>query len=458
MQYSSIRPTGKVPDTQGLRKPAYADLRIAGDEVAPSEKAGEASFLGIYTKFASRPESKRRRALRFYLQSVARELLPDERVSWCLRRLRPHESHVYVMHSEVTGRAGYDNLIVCGRLWVCPVCAARISEQRRLELSEAIAGSPYHPFMATLTLQHDEADGLAELVAVAKDCYRRLKSGRWWQGFIAEAGIVGSIHALEVTHGANGWHPHIHVLFFSERPFDETEAGMLELLLAARWRELLRKHGRYASWAHGVEVTPSDRAEVTYIQKLDDDDDLELVEQRDGWQVEHELVKAISKRGRGKGRTYLQLLADYANGDELAGRLVQEYAIAMKARKHLVWSRGLRELLGAGREKPDAEIAEQLDEAAVILARLNYFQWQKVADRGLRSDLLDVADSGDAGELLAWLAARGIEADSGGLPAAAGSPPEAPEAPQSDFTAHNAPYVQISGKTAPTGLQGAPDG
>lgn len=388
-----------------------ADSAAGSDSLDTSKNTPDDSYLGIHTKFASASDSKRRRALRFYLQSVARDLLPDERVSWCLRRLRPHASHVYVVYSDVTQRAGYDNLIVCGRLWVCPVCAARISEQRRVELSEAIQNAPYHPFMATFTLQHDESDSLAELIDVINDCYRRLKSGRWWKGFNSEAALVGSIRALEVTHGDHGWHPHIHVLFFSERPYDEVEALMVQTVLAGRWRDLLARRGKYASWAHGVDVRPSDGAVSGYVEKIDDSGDLELIQQRDGWRIEHELVKAVTKRGRAAGRTYLQLLADYANGDEQAGRLVQEYALAMKARKHLVWSRGLRDLLGIGQEKPDAEIAEELDEAAVILARLSYFQWQVIVEKNLRSAVLDVADSGDPDELREFLAGVGVQVE-----------------------------------------------
>lgn len=65
------------------------------------------------------------------------------------------------------------------------------------------------------------------------------------------------------------------------------------------------------------------------------------------------------KLGRHKGRTPMQLLADFVDrGDDKALALYRYYARAMKGRKFLNWSRGLGELKKAA----DAELERQKQE------------------------------------------------------------------------------------------------
>src|SRR5690349_16250907 len=94
--------------------------------------------LETHTSIASTRTHIPAYAQRFYLQSFARSLLPDERVASCLRVIAPHKTHVEIHKSKVTKRARYKNLMVCGSVWQCPVCASYISEVRRKELSGAI--------------------------------------------------------------------------------------------------------------------------------------------------------------------------------------------------------------------------------------------------------------------------------------------------------------------------------
>ncbi len=78
------------------------------------------------------------RLLRWALQAEARALLPDERVAECLRAINPLAAGVQVLHSPLHQVAHYKSLIVCGSVWMCPLCAAKISERRRAELEQAI--------------------------------------------------------------------------------------------------------------------------------------------------------------------------------------------------------------------------------------------------------------------------------------------------------------------------------
>ena len=126
------------------------------------------SLLVFNAKFASRtgndPETlAAKRLRRFYLQAVARELLPSARINQCLRSVIPGKGCVNINYSKKFTRAHYGNLVQCASVWVDPVCSSKITERRRVELEEALGRSPWPGVMITLTLQHSRKDTLAAL-------------------------------------------------------------------------------------------------------------------------------------------------------------------------------------------------------------------------------------------------------------------------------------------------------
>lgn len=353
------------------------------------------------------PKSQARRRLeRWALQAAACELLPKERVSICMRRIIPGKKTVDVLYSDVRQRAQYRNLIICARVWICPVDAAKITERRRVELARAVDENPdLRPVLVTFTLQHSDRDKLSGLLDDLLDSYRKLKAGKRWQGFIADARLAGSIRSLETTHGANGWNPHLHALFFFERkaPFDQKA---VEAFLKNRWRGVLAANSRTATYAHGVDVRSADSDVAEYIAKFGHEP-LDM-KRPGGWTIEHELTKAPSKLAKGeKGSSPMQLLADYMFGDKKAGALFQEYAAAFKGKNQLVWSRGLRARLGLGREETDEEIAKRKDEAAFLLASITLPQWRIVLANDARGEILEAAANGDPAQVSAFLASLG---------------------------------------------------
>ncbi|SRR5258708_5626399 len=82
-------------------------------------------------------QEREARLMRWQLQREAQDLLPEERVAFCMRRIQA--SMVDVLYSPHRQLAHYQGLMRCGSVWVCPICAAKISEHRRSELEQAIA-------------------------------------------------------------------------------------------------------------------------------------------------------------------------------------------------------------------------------------------------------------------------------------------------------------------------------
>jgi hypothetical protein len=332
---------------------------------------------------------------RFRLQSVARFLLPNERVSKCLRSLVPHRSMVDVMYSPSVKAAHYKNLQVCGSVWSCPVCAAKITERRRADLDAAIKVSPHRILMASYTLKHDRGMSLQSVLDALQGAYRWLRGTRAWVSLMAETGLVGSVRVLEVTHGeANGWHPHIHELLFLPAGISERKIAALRGAVTKMWIAALERRGFTADKAIGFHLRSTDGAAAGYITT---------------WGAAAELAKMPMKRGRGDHLSPMQLLA-LAEDDYRAATLWTEYALVFKGKHQLQWSRGLRELLALpDAEKTDEELATEEREDAYLLAALSLVQWKDILFLGLRGELLNVASTGDGVLLLDWLAGYGIQ-------------------------------------------------
>ena len=371
-----------------------------GGSSTPADSSPNRADLGIPAVFpstASQWDKLTPRALRFLLQAAARELMPHERVANCLRV--PFSSIVNVLYAASQKASMYSGLQTCASPWMCPVCAAKISERRRVELSAGLASWAAQGgsvALLTFTMQHSASDPLSALLGALKASWAAFTEGRRWQSFKQQYSFAGMVRALEITHGANGWHPHMHALLFTH---DELPVVELEQDLRARWSAAVAAGGCYASWSHGVDVQTADEHIAGYVSKLG------------RWSAAHELTKAATKKARRGGRSNMQLLADYAAGDVEAGRLWQEYAAAFKRQRQLTWSRDLRRLLGLVEvEQTNQELVDQVEEDAVILAQLTLAQWRALLANDARAELLDVAASGDPRRVAAFLAELGIGA------------------------------------------------
>ena len=319
--------------------------------------------------------------------------MPDERVSGCLMRPLAGVSHVAIHRTE-TGRASFGNLMVCGSVWMCPICSARISEHRRRELNHALAwarqpGEDGHPravpILLTLTARHRLGDELGSLLGALKEALRMLRRSRAWAALKPE--LVGSITATEVTHGSNGWHPHFHVLLFL-RGRGADVSDLLARRLPAEW---LRSLGRVTVSGRGDD-RPLDGEEHRAFQWQSAEAAGDYVAK---FGAADEIALGPRKLGRSSSRSWLQLLADSAR-DPRAGELFRTYALAFKGRRQLSWSPGFKDLVQLA-ELSDQEAAELELEPTELLVLIPVDQWRRlVAIPGARTALLDAAELGGA--------------------------------------------------------------
>lgn len=259
------------------------------------------------------------------------------------------------VHHAAGKPAHWSGLERCGSIWACPVCSAVIRAGRAREIQHAVdehrkAGGGV--LMVTLTLRHRLLDPLDVGLDASLKGWHVLTKGRQWRRIKADLGLVGTIRALEVTFGRNGWHPHAHALLLLEGEPTGGQVIELENDLAQLWPRIVTKLGaRTPDRQHGVKVTSIGSA-ADYIAKVQEHDRAGL-----------ELARGDLKDGRRGSLMPFELLDGVANR-----ALWLEYVEATHGRRAITWSRGLKARYGV-EDLTDLDIIEdtEADELVMLL-------------------------------------------------------------------------------------------
>lgn len=331
-----------------------------------------------------------------------------DRLAKCCRV--PLGSSVNVDHNPKTGAASYSNLVTCGSVWCCPVCAAKVSERRRHELKagiDAATARGARVWLLTLTFPHTKADDLGELLARFDKARKALWGGAAANDDRDAWGLAGHVTALEVTRTWNGWHPHAHILLVF-RPGSTVTLDAVRDRLKVRWEKVCARVGLIDPddagelenfRKHGLVLENGTRA-ASYVSKFG------LENKGGAWDLAAEVTKAHLKRGRkAHSRTPWDLLRSYLeDGDLEDAGLFVEYADAFKGKRQLRFSPGLRAFLGLNApEKTDEELAQERGEGAHLLAVVPLAAWRLVVRAGARGSLLAAASSGNPADVWGYL-------------------------------------------------------
>ncbi len=313
----------------------------------------------------------------FQMQRRAAWLMPDQRVGNCRwtvqRRDRPIE---LTRHAE--GQASYAGLQTCGSVWNCPICARRVSEQRRGEMNHVLAWAReqgHQVQMLTLTSRHTLADDLSVQLGKMKHALRKMRQRRDWRRLRSEA-LVGNIVATEVTYGRNGWHVHFHMILVLKCGGGDQLLDLKPAWLRSLQSVGLSGEGRYAFHVQDAQQTGE------YVTK---------------WGAAEEMVLSNVKKGGNGGRNPFQLLRDFTfDRDAPAGELFKHFAKVFKGTRQLIWSDGLKDLAGVD-DVGDGEAAasedQQLEE---MVALIDHAQWIGDGSRkGVRSRRVRVLEAAE---------------------------------------------------------------
>ena len=347
------------------------------------QSTSRAAALGTLTK--TRPTSQRES--RFKLQDAAASILRTHRVRGCGKHKIKVSDRRGVAYNPDRKKAHFSNVQICGLVWVCPVCAAKITEGRRYELKTALdnwtkrAGS--HVFMITLTNPHSRFDSLFDLKIAQRKATHRFFSSRKGVSLMKRLGRVHHVKNYEVTYGSNGWHPHHHILLMCNKDTKLNDPIVLEL--KKHWRSCCVKAGlRVPSLEHGLDFSDGSYAD-RYVSK---------------WGLEHELTKSHVKKGVKDSLTPWDLLRIHSGQLQhdmtpfRASALFKHYAESFKGARQLVWSRGSKaDLLPDLEEQTDNELAESTDKNSIQVMTLDDFAFSLIVRHGKRHQFLAAVEA-----------------------------------------------------------------
>lgn len=356
-----------------------ARKRRAGEE-ATSAAPGGAPLDISQIKFAP-PASpaKMLRRVRWARRHKSAEFLrplATEQVSGWWKPVRPARCawtigrSVGIMH-DGSRPAGYAGVERCSSIWACPHCAAVIRAGRAAEIEQAVKAhqkTAGEVLFFTGTVRHHRGDELATTLDAVLIGWKKMLQSRGWARLKKMYGLSGYVRAIEVTHGTNSWHPHVHALLFLDARVPAECWDELRERLFGLWSDSVVKAGAKRPTEKGLDLRKLDgdgRVLSAYLAKVQDEKKKGRTGK--GWGVGAEMSRSDVKSGRESSISPFELLDDDCagySGDERA-RLWREYYQATKGRRAITWSRGLKKRYDVG-ERTDEEIQDEAESTILV--------------------------------------------------------------------------------------------
>lgn len=372
------------------------------------------------------PTRRDRRANRFATREELYTVSSLPRVRDCGRPLGSGEVTVRVSGGvgSPDAIAGFGGLATCGSVWACPVCSAKVANNRQADIETIVnehMARGGDVAMLTLTMRHRKGQALKKLwkEGVAAG-WKAATNGAGWKRDKQEHGVSHYVRVVEVTHGDNGWHVHVHALLLGENFQDSDKLMQLGQRMFARWSVKLQKQGFAAPIEHkgGLKIqriAPGKEAAnalADYFTKAGMDPDVEWNEKyaqaradaKNAREMAHkvsmEAARSDLKEAKHGNRTPWGILSDFLKTGDLDDLdLWHEYEEGSKGKRQVVWSHGCRAEYGLDEEKSDEEIAEEEHNGEdVALIEAGAYRIGCRLSSLFPSQILDAAeDSGRAG-------------------------------------------------------------
>lgn len=287
---------------------------------------------------------KATRKLRY---DIRRELikhdLVSKRVSSCGCVL-PKKSEVIISKDD-KNNSKINNVMSCGAVYECEICSTRILNQRQNDIEKVTKGwlnDKGSVLLVTFTVKHSNQDSLKSVLGDTKTktgvngSYNRLLAHRGFRAIKDKYNIEFSVRGLEVTWGlTNGFHAHIHSLFYVKGELTDTRKEELKNDLYKLWVNTCKSSKvSIPNLEYGIDVSNGSDADK-YIAK---------------WSSANELTSPAYKGAKNGNFTIWDLKNFLLNPDSsplpvnMVKSVLKEYFSTMKGKRFLTWSdpKGLR--------------------------------------------------------------------------------------------------------------------
>lgn len=284
------------------------------------------------------------------------------RTVFCGRRKIEKNKKVRLIQTDFG--SSFQNVQLCASSWICPFCIKRLSEARKKEIQVA---SDIHflkggcMFFVTMTFRHSRQNNLSDFLdpeytgsglLYSFSLFRRhRKTAR----VMKKNGLIGFVRGLEITWSdSNGWHPHLHILYFFQATNKNLKSELLDLFDV--WKTSCRAAGLGSpTKKHGLDVRLSFGA-AEYLSKFD---------KKQNWTTGDELTKQVQKTGRSGSLGPFEILELAASGDPKFVNLWIEFARSTEGKNYIRWSKGLRKHFGLIEKSDEDLVNEEQDEAII---------------------------------------------------------------------------------------------
>ena len=362
------------------------------------------------------PEGRFTGKIRRLLADRARTLIAETcgdmaeaaKLHWCGTKVRSGSS-VVAVERHPKGYAYATGLQTCGSVWACPICSFKIRMKRAAELAVAIATHQARGgtvLLLTLTTQHSFGESLDEVWSAVQESWAYM-TGHYRYRKLRDRLGIGFVRAVEVMHGYNGWHPHLHVLLFVDTPVDPFDNRDDYVEIARTFHDLwvkrmAERHCRDVRSSYGVDLQ---------VVKGDGAEGVGMYCTKAGFEV----ALADGKEGRTSTSRHPFAIAYDAveTGDMADINLFREWVKGSHGRRMWSWSKGLRDKLGLGDDKTDEELASEAEESIEQICTMSPKLWRQIVRTriGLRALFLTVLDDGGhrLDEAIGLLTEYGVE-------------------------------------------------
>jgi hypothetical protein len=299
--------------------------------------------------------------LKFIDITVDKEGCPSP--SLCCRFTIPTLTGATIKSKSVDGKnvCHVSGLMRCGSVWTCPVCGRKILKEREKEIEQAVeffGDSKNRMFMVTLTARHKKTTDLRSFAKSFRNARRRVSRNRSYIQFRRQC--AGYITAAEITWSEkNGWHWHVHELWF-DCPFAPDFSDL--------WQESLKKEGLSCIKSRGYDVRETFNASE-YMSK---------------WKSERTWTPGKEVAGVRKGQAVWDLAPTRYD-------LVAEHYHATRGMRRISWSKGLKKLVGLN-EKSTGELLDEGEAEDIV--HIPTMVWAQIHRNGLIPDVLECAEFG----------------------------------------------------------------
>lgn len=269
----------------------------------------------------------------FAARRWAGHILPEERVCGC-GKIPISMPGARITVSGDKGKY-FSGVMNCGSVWNCPVCSKKIGLHRAQTVTEILrqfqSEKKYSLGFLTLTVRHHSQEKLKDVLKKVLKSFREIEQSRNFRTRKKAIDYFGCIRTVEVKHGGNGWHPHLHLLLIAKCD-DETMKEFSDFFIG----EWLKKNIDSSIEAQKFVPVKNEKGISDYITK---------------WNAATEMTMGANSKLTGESLTPFQFLKVYSVSYTRRGRddfwqqavkyreLFKEYCAAMKGKKQLTISR-----------------------------------------------------------------------------------------------------------------------